>query len=100
MFVKLYRFRISKEDLTEYKKIHRAADVIYKKHGAGKSEILLKRDKEFVEITLREYYKSENDFLKITKEVNKDREIKRLWGEFLKLVQGQVVEEDIKTTEL
>ena len=94
MFVKKYQFQIKSNDSEKYLGINKLAEKIYKKSGLIKTEVNLTKTGNLTDIELLEYYESRDLFEKTLEKVNKDKEIKRLWKEFMKLVVDKKITDD------
>jgi hypothetical protein len=94
MFVKLYKYKIRTRDFQKWRKINDAAQRLYAKYGGGGWERLVMKEGHFTQIIELNRYKSKQDFLKITKQVDADPRIDVLFKEFLDLVVRKTIRRD------
>ena len=94
MFVKVYRYKIRQRDFQKWKKNNDAARRLYRKYGGGNSKRLFKKDGNFISVVELDYYKSKKDFLKITKQVDRDSKTDALFQEFLSYVHNKHISEE------
>lgn len=98
MFIKVYRYKIKKSDFQKWKKNNDAARRLYRKYGGGNSKRLFKKDGNFISVVELDHYKSKKDFLKITKQVDRDPKTDALFQEFLGYVHNtKFIEEEFET---
>ena len=91
MFIKFYEYKIKKQDFQKWKKINVEAQKIYKKHGLKSHQVFTKKEKNLIKIVEIDYYNSKKDFFKVSKNVNKEKQIKELFNRFLKLVHNKKI---------
>jgi len=94
MFVKIFRYNIRKKDLAKWKKIVKAADIIYKKYGEEQWIPLIRKENKVVTVVEVAVYKSRKSFEEIQKNTRKDKEIDMLFEELLKLVNNSKISEE------
>ncbi len=99
MFVKLYKYKIKKKDLQKLKRIHKAAQKIYKRHGAKHSwTVLLRREKGLINVLELNIYTSKKHFLSVKNKVDQDKSIHPLFEAFLNILhKKRYYEEEWKT---
>lgn len=94
MFVKLYHYKIKKNDFQKWKTINNRARKIYKKYGNIKSMRLVQKTGKFITITELDFYRSRNEFVRITRKLNTDSSISVLFQEFLSIIHNKKFTEE------
>ena len=98
MYVKVYRYKIKKNALREWKRTAGKAAKIYKGYGdKGKWLVIMKKEKNFVSVIDMSIYKTKGGFLKIKKKTDRDKMIKHLYLTFKETLYSKgFVEEDFE----
>jgi hypothetical protein len=97
MFIKVYRYTIFAKNLAVWKKNNKGANRVYEEYGAKRLESMMRRGGDKIEMMEIGYYGSRAEFDKIASKVDEDKRIKKLFGEFKKIVRGKITVEDYET---
>jgi len=96
MFVKVYLYKIQKNNFQKWKKNNDIVTRLYKKHG-GDFQRLVRKENDFFHIVELGFYKSKKEFLKIIKHFDSDPKTEVLFKNFLNLVHNKFTEEEFET---
>ena len=94
MFVKIYSYCLKSKDLKAWKVINSAATKKYKKAGLIKSARLLTKEGKKVQVIEIDFYTSKKSFNAAAKTLKSDKELERLFKEFLKIAPKNKVTEN------
>ena len=94
MFIKMYRYKIKKKDFQKWEKIVNGANKVYREYGGKKWMKFTRKEKDIIAIMEMGFYPAKVYYKKMIKKVDKDPRIKRLFSEFLKLVNRSDIEEE------
>lgn len=97
MFVKTYRYRISKQDFKEWKRITDRSNKMYQGYGAIGLQRFARKGERFIDVVEVGYFASKRNFRALEARINADPRIRSLFDEFLKLVgRTGIIEEEFE----